>query len=1564
MIAIGQRRSFLTLVLQTWMRCSLTAACGIVFLFGLVAEASAQAPQRPAPGRQFLENATLPIEGNLRKRFLTAEALLADERWAEAINVLQEIAQTDFKGLVQVQQGAPGGFQTYLNVGTRCNVLMSRITAQGLKEYRQKVDPPAKRWFETWQRTRDESELLRIVRLAFLSSSGDDALLALGETAWDRGDFSAARLWWEQIIPLPEEARHEDYPTVLRYPDSDMDQPTLIARIVLCSILERETVRAEDELRRYTLKFPSAEGWIAGRNGVLADLLKQELEKSRLWPPVTESAEIETFALSPSRFKMLPQSIDIGSQRWSHPLSPNLLPHPVDGFPFQNSPFSYHPVAYDGVVMVNDADSIRAWNLWTGEPAWKSEQSDPAIIYPTNSDQQSALPDKMCVGVPDYTMTIAGNRLYARMGSAVTAASNLPQRDLDSDLVCLDLNQQGKLVWNIPSRKILNDPSWRYEGSPVVRGGRAFITLCRRRPQLQLMVVCLDAQDGRVLWQQSIGGFKTSVDDSQNRVSHLLLTLGGGRVFLSTDAGAIVALDEFDGRFEWAVTYESRTDETPASLSDPSQKGLLPAMFYRGWLIAAPNDADSAFCIEADSGRVRWQFSYIQNMARDIPDLLKRELHAAQRKDNRWRQLLGVAPGGSVGRLIVSGKSLTAIDLDSGNRIWQTPRTAFGRGLLAGDQIYLPGRTAIEVCSQQTGQLLRTVTLKVDNPNQQGGNLTLANGMLLVTQPNRIAAYCDYSQLKERIERDLTLHPDDPNLLIQLADLEAADGVRSAVKDALQKVLAIVPPDDPNHRIARGKLAKIWRDSGRSAFEQTNVSQARDDWKQALSLTDDPSRKVELLFNLASTETDNPSHAIRWLQSILDDDQLTAIQQGGTTAGQEAEDKISLVIARAGQDAYAEIQSVADDELARMKAQPDSQQLTRFFKRFPHAKGLDDARRLLATSYRTAGKIPEAYAVLAEMRRVAADSTAYARHTASMIDLLESVGSRSGANSLWSSLTKLEPVLPIEIRGKTQNLNEALKEWQSSKESASKSRPIGLQQRWKLDLPAKTTVIFPEDEAPRPEASCVLLCFPDALPSRLWTWRCVDWQQGHVRWEAKSSAAIQVARWTPVQLLIGSAVGWQARDIDQGRLVWQTEQLDGPTTHWEASTVVSTNESGERTVWPVLCDVESGIAVIDVNTGTIVSRLKPPGRLHPIFSMGDAITLGITDDPSAGEAALDQNQIETARGRIEQERPLYAFFQTRKPTRIWLAKAASPRKPWTFREISDDSTKWISPPMGLQNRIIGLTEELQLVAYPATGSPQPTQATEVSRTLAEERSILADFLRRSLAERDAARLDEQTEERILLQTKSHGDRRRSSTDRSSWRFRNFATGQALPMAWTDGGDLIAVNDGARLVSFNPIDGTRNWSTGIADFPMESPARQVGVFGPTVFLTSQGWLRGVDTRSGNIRVERYLGHDALQWQTTIAWKPNSSGRGVTAATSKPESDESPLLAIWPLNTKDSSISSIWICDGGTGEAIQRLTHSGQPRRVVITDQGDGVIWAGDQLTGWKSASTMEAIADKQ
>jgi len=109
------------------------------------------------------------------------------------------------------------------------------------------------------------------------------------------------------------------------------------------------------------------------------------------------------------------------------------------------------------------------------------------------------------VGVARQTITIDGGRLFARMGSGVTAHAR------DEDLltaapglvVGLDLESEGKVLEGFPLRT--PGDHWAFEGTPVSDGDSLYLLLrYRDEVRSQFHVACYSIQSGRQRWRQQV----------------------------------------------------------------------------------------------------------------------------------------------------------------------------------------------------------------------------------------------------------------------------------------------------------------------------------------------------------------------------------------------------------------------------------------------------------------------------------------------------------------------------------------------------------------------------------------------------------------------------------------------------------------------------------------------------------------------------------------------------------------------------------------------------------------------------------------------------------------------------------------------------------------------------------------------------------------------------------------------------------------------------------------------------------------------------------------------------
>ena len=1473
---------------KQWHGLGFIGGCWFLVLIANVSASAAQPTQKP-----MLEAATVAADTSVRKRLGAVKDYMAGHRWGEAAEILHDIAQADGRSLVLAQPGEQGGTAVYLNVATRCQVLLSQMPPRGLVAYRLRVDPLAKRWFENWQRTRDRSELERLVRQAYLSSYGDDALWSLGEAAWDRGDFASARLFWSQIVALPEEARVANLPTVLRYPDSDLDPATVLSRLVLCSLMDGNRVRAFEEQQRFEQLYPQAVGTLAGKQGRLTELLKQVLEESVAWDAPPHAGEAATFGLAPERTQILPEVIDVGPPRWKQPLTPNLLRHlersrsnPDRG------PLSTHPVVFRDLVLVNDADSVSAFHLLTGDPAWPTERGT-AQIYPPAAVERAAVPDRLSVGVPWFTMTVADGKLFARLGSPVSGPSGTEPRDLDSDLICLDLaHGEGRLVWKISASEWPHDgeQSWRFEGSPVVQDGRAYVIHSRRRPQLEFALTCLDAANGERLWTRPLATSRTSIEDHHNRVSHLLPTLGAGKLFVSTDAGAIVAVDGQSGRIEWAVTYESRLPVDAADQSDHAKQGLVPAMFHEGLVFVAPNDCDRLFCIEADSGRVRWQ-----------------KAHPAR---DRWRHLLGVVSSDSGSKLVISGHSLRTLDVETGREGWRVlasndiTERGYGRGVLAGDAVLWPTREGLQILDAASGQPRRNVPLNTPDSAETGGNVLVAGGMLLIAQSDKLVAYGEYSLLKERLHRDLSSQPDKLRMLFKLAEIEAAAGNLDAATKAVRTARQLNSKSSPTNEVSDqqhlARLSELLRRAAMKKSVQGAADEAVAGLNEALELATEPADRARLLFDLAAVQQtrQRPEAAVEHWQHILDDAQLrTAVRResvGQVTAGNEATTAIERLLTQHGRAAYASVERRASQQIAFRMKERDAVGLRAALTQFPHSETAHRGRFTLATLERDAGQIQSASSIFARLADEQEGTPAeQATALVAWAEALEAAGYWRGSHRVWQRLNEARFAHELlDHGGATRRAYELARERLTHPEyhayEAASPQPISfLERAWTVNLAPKvgaadaaerpsslsnaasSTAFVPQGEPPSKSLACVIVHRGgDSTGEAGRRLEGLDRESGHVRWQQPFSATPRWVAYAETHLLIAADDELSALTLESGRLLWSVTLRSGGPAKSKHYSPLAPALRGEgpgvrgssiglkpfvqlqtRDHWVLEFEPQSGVRLIDARTGETAWSFQPPGQLQRNWSC------------SAKQIAL----------------------QTIQPATTWLLEIGPERR---VTELTGHSEPWRRPPVIDDDGRVTVVTDTRRVECLAPQAASP-----------------------------------------------------------AWTFRGgMSFAHTDPVAWTSQQHLLLTIDGTTLTDIHREAGRALWSAGLADWPLIDPARQVIANDTTVFVASHGCVRAISLNNGQRLWEQFVGDET----TSAEFANESSNHGQWNVASC-----GPLVAAWPMASTGSppqtgsTVRSVWFCAADSGHIVQHCQLPANAKTASVTGNSSGTLVVTDR-----------------
>lgn len=691
---------------------------GLSFLICGIATSFAAAPKNPG-ARQVHEMLLLDVDNAATKKFTTVQTHLRVGQLREAIELLQSIGDAHVGKLVAAGQGR------YVNVRNYAQMLAAGLSPEGLRIYRESLDPVLKPTFETARLAGDEVQLEKIVRQGYCCSFADDALLMLGDLAWDAGDIWRARSYWEQLLPPPP-AKPGEPIGWLAYPDSDLDPALVLGRLVLCSIQAGQQGDIQKELAEFARRHPQAEGRLAGKTGNLLEILQGAAKEAEQWRDPVHTSLVETFAGSPQRFHAESSFGEVGRLRWKVPLKA-FGEEPRRGFQ-QGSlgGLSYFPVVYGDVVLVNDDEHIHAYSLQTGKPAWSDDPSDARIYFSGidrhdggNPPRGVGEPLQSNIGLPRFSMTIANGRLFARMGSVQPYSG-----DRGGLLVCLDLAQgEGKLVWETFASAVEPETGgWIFEGSPLVVAGRAYVGMRRLNPQPQANVACFDALTGKLIWNRKLCVGQTNPNFPDFDVNQHLLTWGEGTLYYTTHMGAVAAIDPRQGTIKWIVSYP-RVEDTKFrhELASRLRRGPLPAMFANGMLYTAPIDSDELLAFDAETGLLKWRRSFSSSV----------------------QAVLGV----SQGMVYASGAELWALSADSGQIVWKVgdpdPEShGFGRGLLVDNLIYWPTHEEIFIVEQQTGALRQRAPLFAVH-GQYAGNLILADHHLLIAQPNALAVFSD-----------------------------------------------------------------------------------------------------------------------------------------------------------------------------------------------------------------------------------------------------------------------------------------------------------------------------------------------------------------------------------------------------------------------------------------------------------------------------------------------------------------------------------------------------------------------------------------------------------------------------------------------------------------------------------------------------------------------------------------------------------------------------------------------------------------------------------------------------
>ena len=663
-----------------------------------------------------------------------------------------------------------------------CHLHLSRLPWSARKLYRERIDGQAAKRLEHAKTRSDDGGLETLLADFYVSAAAEEALLILGNRAFERGHFDRAAWYWSML-----QGAHENNisSTRLYYPDAKIDPANLLARLLLVKLFRQETGNMRAEISAFRKKYPTAEGLLAGRAGnysaTLEELLAQP-HKTRLAEPAATAAGWNTFAGSPARNSLVCGKLPYywpNQPTWQATIPAGVAPKraTLDELPAPPTDhprgLAFFPVLAHGYAYLADATSVYAYDLRTGSRSTVFDLRKTVLV----PGLDSRIPARSALR---YTLTVANDYLYVRLGTQALRvgredekADDEPVRDNYSCVVCFGPLRHAQpnalpVRWVLRPPTVVKDTSSIFEGTPIVLGTRLYALTWRRLGGDAISsIVCYQNLDRRdppeLLWQKDVGK-AVSPASGEATTLHQLLTLADSRIVYCNNTGSILALEAQSGMLAWAYQYRRKE-----RMGETVPIGLNPCLFDGARIFAAPTDTDAVICLDAFTGRWLWDQEGLQGT-----------------------QFLGVTRDTLICTVRGPVKGIRGINVQRGTSWAQHDdggTESFGRGFVSPDVVVWPTKHGIHFLRPEDGASLRQPI-----PGMFG-NLCYADGFLVVTTPTEIWGFMAERQWLDSRKRQVENDPTDLRAQMHLALAEADAGEFAAARQRFLHVAGMDPSD-------------------------------------------------------------------------------------------------------------------------------------------------------------------------------------------------------------------------------------------------------------------------------------------------------------------------------------------------------------------------------------------------------------------------------------------------------------------------------------------------------------------------------------------------------------------------------------------------------------------------------------------------------------------------------------------------------------------------------------------------------------------------------------------------
>lgn len=970
-----------------------------------------------------------------------AQRLERLQEWTKSSEIYQEITEKYRDRVVPSHVDDQGVIDQYTSVLTLVNEHLRAWPAEGLNVYRARYELTAQNLVA--QASGDDlGPLHEAFSRYFLTDSGKTAGLKLIDAYFEQGDFSAAAWIGQQLLLHPSLAGQ---------------RPMVVFRVGLAAHMSQETDLAQAALSELQNKYPAAVGTVGGRDVVLAKELADDFsritpstyaragggegaEQVDSWPMPGGDATRGKISISTARPGAKLYSVDISQPAWNNIADPSLrqrLASQDQTWRREGAALGIVPACDRGELFFQDNSQVYALNLEDGSPLPQWVHTYPAsqgryvvpnaAILPTWHDLSLTLTDSAVLAVmdlPDPLSQVSG------------MASSQGGR-----LVCLD-RASGKANWTF-SATDLADPNLQdlvLGGSPLVEGNNVYLAAraAKGTGYEDCYVLCLDLSSGAYRWSCYIASAASSqpliMDPNRNMVpaadAPTHLAYAGGRIFVSTDLGAVAAVDAFSGTIAWLDVYR----EADEAVSPNMAMGMrMPFGFNPGddmdtpiapepWTIGAPivrdgnvfilpSDGKYILIYDAGSGRV------INKLAKDRCCFTYSDVGAEDTSLYEPNQLLGVLDGVSINDQ-GTDRPQDLLIVATPNRVcaikWRQydaadPRAAIawasmpyrehapghtirGHTFITADSVYIPAAWALCRVALHNGQIVETYPAGVDAswPDGEGpGNVIVCGDHVVVAGDQHVSVYSDLTLARAKLDQLVSAAPTDPMVRLRYAEVMFLANRPDLAMAKLDEAIGLLG-DEPESKATQRAVNDALNFATTLARNDGDARIVNGLFDRASRLVGTAEQQVDLLMARASYAhaKHDLAAAIKFYQDILARPELrnapapseqpsdqasispTDDQDAPLQAGQAAEAQVAAILSEpGGPAAYQPFEQAAKAETAAAGAALDANRLLAVALMYPNSTAAPQARLAAADTFESKGQAIEATRVLRQIYR-------------------------------------------------------------------------------------------------------------------------------------------------------------------------------------------------------------------------------------------------------------------------------------------------------------------------------------------------------------------------------------------------------------------------------------------------------------------------------------------------------------------------------------------------------------------------------------------------------------------